>query len=196
MPKRTACVPTSKCRGIFDAITIEGDTNAVAPLLGEAGGHRWQRIPPTERKGRVHTSTVTVAAFEIRPEAQWVLRDSEIEVFTTRDTGPGGQHRNKTESCVILRHRPTGIEAKCAAAKSQHANRRTAREMLEARVAAHFAAISKAAGDARRKAMIGSGMRGDKIRTYRQQDDLATDHRSGRKCRLSGVVRGNLPLLW
>lgn len=143
----------------------------------------------------MHTSTVTVAASEIHPETQWVLRNSEIEVFTTRDTGPGGQHRNKTESCVIMRHRPTGIEAK-AAAKSQHANRRAAREMLEARVAAHFAAVGKAAGDAQRRAMVGSGMRGDKVRTYRQQDDLVTDHRTGRKCRLSPVLRGNLLLLW
>lgn len=161
------------------------------PLLQEAGGHRWQRIPPTERRGRVHTSTVTVAAFEIVPLPRWKLDERDIEVFTTKDTGPGGQHRNKTESCVVMRHRPTGIEVK-SAEKCQHQNRRRAREMLETRVAAHYAQLARAGEDAKRRAMVGSGMRGDKIRTYRHQDDQATDHRSNRKVRLKDVLAGNL----
>lgn len=174
---------------------IEGPPAAIAPLLREAGGHRWQRVPPTERRGRVHTSTVTVAAFELKAESEWRLREADIEVFTTKDTGPGGQHRNKTESCVVMRHKPTGIEAK-AASKSQHANRRTARETLEARVAAFLAAGRKADEDARRRQMVGSGERGDKIRTYRERDDIVTDHRTGKKARLSDVLSGRLDLLF
>lgn len=190
-----SCAPTSRYRVIFSLVTIEGDAARVQPLLMEAGGHRWQRIPPTERRGRVHTSTVTVAVFAVAPEAEWRLREADIDVFTTKDTGPGGQHRNKTESCVVMRHRPTGIEAK-AASKSQHANRRAARETLEARVATHFAAVAKANADRHRSAMVGTGQRGDKVRTYRQADDRVTDHRTGLKARLSAIMRGDLSQVW
>lgn len=92
-------------------------------MLQESGGHRWQRIPPTERKDRVHTSTVTVVALLVPEEREWKLSDKDITIFTTKDSGPGGQHRNKTESCVIMRHIPTGIEAK-ASSKSQYANKK------------------------------------------------------------------------
>ena len=181
---------SSRTGATFELV-FEGSADAITLLLDESGGHRWQRIPPTERKGRVHTSTVTVAAFEIRPHVAWSLRESDIEVFTTKDSGPGGQHRNKTESCVIMRHTPTGIEAK-ASARCQHANRRTARELLEARVAAFRAAQQKTGIDQDRRRKLGSGMRGDKIRTYREQDDLVTDHRTGRKARLSRLRAGDL----
>lgn len=174
---------------------IEGAESIVRPLLMESGGHRWQRVPPTERNGRVHTSTVTVAAFEVKDEKKWVLREQDIKVFTTRDSGPGGQHRNTTDSCVVMRHLPTGIETK-AAAKSQHQNRRVARETLEARVAAHYATQDTASKVQDRRDKVGSGERGDKVRTYRTRDDQVTDHRSGKKARLSRVVRGELELVF
>lgn len=151
-------------------------------------------MPPTERRGRVHTSTVTVAVFEIVPEERWTLKESDIETFTTRDTGPGGQHRNTTDSCVVMRHRPTGIEAK-AAAKSQFQNRKTARAMLEARVRAVMDERSNRDRAQDRRRQLGSGMRGDKIKTYRQQDDQVTDHRTGLKARLAKVRDGHLEAL-
>lgn len=148
-------------------------------------------MPPGERKGRVHSSSVTVAAFVVAPTVNWKLDEREIEVFTTRDRGAGGQHRNTTDSCVVMRHRPTGIEAK-AASKSQHQNRRAAREMLEARVAAHYDGERNRKAATDRRLMIGSGERSDKIRTYREQDDLVTDHRTGRKVRLKEIRAGHL----
>ena len=173
-------------------MSLDGEETAVRPLLMEAGGHRWQRIPPTERNGRVHTSTVTVAAFVLRDDVPLRIPDRDIEVRTTRDSGPGGQHRNTTDSCVVMRHKPTGIEAK-AANKSQHRNRITARQMLEARVAAFEADKASASTAKARKQMVGSGMRGDKIRTYRTRDDMVNDHRTGRKARLRDVLAGRLP---
>lgn len=152
-------------------------------------------MPPTERKGRVHTSTVTVVALEELPESNWVIRDSDLHVFTTKDSGPGGQHRNKTESCVIIRHLPTGIEAK-AASKSQHANKKTARAMIEARVKDHYDSIKKQEESKIKKEKAGSGMRGDKVRTYREQDDIASDHLRNNKCRLRDVKRGLLEKLF
>ena len=185
----------SRIRILFEVL-IDGDASLVSPILDESGGHRWQRVPPNERNGRVHTSTVTVAAFQVaQNDPEWVLREQDIRVFTTRDTGPGGQHRNTTDSCVVMRHLPTGIEAK-AAARSQHQNRRLARQMLEARVAAHYQALLEANKEQDRKAKVGSGERADKIRTYREKDDRVTDHRSGKKVSLGRVIRGELNLLW
>lgn len=140
----------------------------------------------------MHTSTVTVAAFKLNDTEPHKINDRDIELFTTRDSGPGGQHRNTTDSCVLMRHKPTGIEAK-SATKSQHRNRIMARQMLEARVAAHMAGLAKASESSQRRQMVGSGMRGDKIRTYRTRDDQVTDHRTGRKLRLQDVLGGRLP---
>lgn len=164
-------------------------------MLNESGGHRWQRIPPTERRGRVHTSTVTVAVFEVAEQGAFALKDSDIETFITKDSGPGGQHRNKTESCVVMRHLPTKIEAK-SASKSQHRNRDLARALLEHRVREHYLAAAKRSTDVTRRQLVGSGQRGDKIRTYREQDGIVTDHRSGKKVRLKDVLRGKLSLLY
>lgn len=140
----------------------------------------------------MHTSTVTVAAFKLSDTPKFALAERDIKVFRTMDSGPGGQNRNKTESCIVLRHLPTGIEAK-SATKSQHRNLAMARQMLEARVAAFHADKAKAAETDSRRAMIGSGMRGDKIRTYRVRDDQVTDHRSGSKMRLQDILDGRLP---
>lgn len=170
---------------------MSGDDSLVKQLLNEAGGHRWQRVPPTERKGRVHTSTVTVSVIEVLTEEKFKLLDRDIRIETTRDTGPGGQHRNTTDSCVVMTHLPTGIKAK-AAARSQHENRRTARAVLESRVAEHYNQIKYGALSKLRKDQVGSGMRGDKIRTYRERDDVATDHRNEKKVKLSFIMRGEI----
>lgn len=142
----------------------------------------------------MHTSTVTVAVMSAGAGKASALLDRDILVFTTKDSGPGGQHRNKTESCVIMRHLPTGIEAK-AASKSQHRNKETARAVLDARVADHLDAIARSSANERRQQQVGSGMRGDKIRTYRAQDDRVVDHRSDRKVSLSALMKGSLTTL-
>jgi peptide chain release factor 1 len=114
-------------------------------------------------------------------------------VFTKRSSGAGGQHVNKTESCVVMRHVPTGIEAK-SALKCQHQNRREARAMLEARVKAlQLKKAFEELSDKRREK--GSGMRGDKIRTYREKDDIVIDHRTDKKYRLKDIRVGKLKYL-
>lgn len=167
----------------------------VALLQSEAGGHRWQRVPPSERRGRVHTSTVTVALVFSKDGQQKTGIDSrDVEEFVQRGSGPGGQHRNKTESCVRLRHNPTGIDVRIDM-RSQHRSRALAKAVLEDRVMRHERHAHREALNADRALQIGSGMRGDKIRTYRQQDDVVIDHRTGRKARLSDVLRGKLDKL-
>lgn len=154
------------------------------------------RVPPTERKGRVHTSTVTVAVFEghLEPVPNATIHPNDIHERITRGTGAGGQNRNKRETVVVLKHIPTGIEVKAEAERTQEANRRVAMATLQHRVEEHLARQAKQHVDEHRRAMLGAGERSDKIRTYRP--DGANDHRTGKKAPLKHVQAGNLVLLW
>lgn len=179
---------------VFD-LSIEGADSLVRPLLTEAGGHRFQRIPPTERRGRVQSSSTTVSVFEILSEQEFKLLDRDIKIFTTTAGGPGGQHQNKTQSAVVMRHLPTGIEAS-SSERCQHQNKRIARAVLEARVAAMLSRQHSDDQNAKRRAQAGLGERADKIRTYREQDDTACDHRSNAKTRYSEIKKGRLERLF
>lgn len=179
-----------RIEAVFDLV-IEGDSPNLKFLLNESGGHRWQRISPTERRGRIHTSTVTVVSSELKDTSICKLLESDITTFITKNSGPGGQHRNKTETCVVMRHEPTKIEAK-AASKSQSQNRKIARMLLEHRVTTMMMMNETVQRDIKRKELAGSGQRGDKIRTYREQDDIVIDHRSGKKSRLRDFRKGKL----
>lgn len=143
----------------------------------------------------MHTSTVTVVVLDELPNADCALRASELRERFTRGRGPGGQHKNKTDSCVVLTHVPSGITV-TVDGRDQHANRRAARAELEQRVRARARAAQQAQLRDARRAQAGSGERGDKIRTYREQDGRVTDHRSGRHAPLSAVLRGELAALW
>lgn len=154
------------------------------------------RVPPTERKGRVHTSTVTVAVFEghMEPEQRAAIHPNDILERITTGTGPGGQNRNRRATAIVLLHTPTGIEVKAEVERTQEGNRRVAMATLLQRVADHYARAAKQQVDHQRRTMLGAGDRGDKIRTYRA--DGVTDHRSGRRAPLKHVQAGQLALLW
>jgi peptide chain release factor 1 len=160
----------------------------------EAGGHRWQRVPPNEKRGRVHTSTVTVAVLPAPSFASVHLRDTEVEWQATRGSGAGGQHRNKTDSAVQVRHKPTGIMVRCEAERSQHRNRETAMQLLAARLQEQANHQTTGERNSTRRQQVGSGMRGDKIRTIRLQDNMATDHRTGNRIKVDDFLAGRLDL--
>jgi peptide chain release factor 1 len=163
---------------------------AAAHYRDESGGHRWQRVPPNERFGRVHTSTVTVAVLPEPDAAAVRLDERELEWSTCRGTGSGGQKRNKTESTVLLTHRPSGLQVRCESSRSQLANRAAALALLRARLwAAAQARIDGARAEDRRR-QVGSGMRGDKRRTIRVQDGAVHDHVTGRRWSLKAYLRG------
>ena len=191
--------PKSKSRhGVaFDQgcilVMLDGPQSVLHPLWQEAGGHRWQRIPPTERRGRVQTSTVTVAVLDVAAAECAALRESDVLVRVTKGTGPGGQNRNKRETAVVLRHIPTGIEVKAEVERTQEANRRVAMATLRERVDFLQKKSAQAMANQTRKAAVGTGQRGDKIRTYRE--DGVTDHRTGKKAALRQVLEGRLGLL-
>lgn len=142
----------------------------------------------------MHTSTVTVVVFE--PNEQETKLDlSQVDLFTARGSGNGGQHRNKTDSCVTLIDRRSGVKVRIDG-RSQHQNKRKAFGILEERLSS-AAKAEEAQRLARLKAeQAGSGMRGDKVRTYREQDDTVTDHRTEKKTRLKDVLVGKLGKLW
>jgi peptide chain release factor 1 len=161
----------------------------------EAGGHRWQRIPPNERKGRVHTSTVTVAVLREPTPTEVEVRDVDLEWSTCRGSGAGGQHRNKTESAVIVKHRPSGVSVRCESERSQHQNRATALGLLRARLLAAREAAELGAYNAGRREQVGSGMRGDKRRTVQMQNGVVVDHVRERRTETRGYLRGDLDWL-
>lgn len=164
---------------------------AAALFAREPGGHRWQRVPENEKRGRVHTSTVTVAVLEEPRHVDQTIRPDDVDIETMRGSGAGGQHRNKTDSAVRARHRPTGIEVRCESERSQHLNRDLAMRVLAARVAEQARSRVQGARDEDRRRQLGSGMRGDKRRTIRVQDDQVNDHVDGRTWRFKAYARGD-----
>lgn len=158
---------------------------------GEVGGHRWQRVPPTERKGRVQSSTITVAVLDERVDAEVELRDEDLAWAMCRAPGNGGQHVQKTDSAVQLTHLPTGIQVRCHDGRSQHANKLAALDKLREQLVDSARSAAASARASERREQVGSGMRGDKRRTIRAQDDSVVDHATGRAWRLRDYLRGN-----
>ena len=161
----------------------------------EAGGHRWQRVPPTEKRGRVHSSTVTVVVLEPVAATEVKIREADLDESFTRGTGPGGQHRNKTATAVLLRHAPSGLVVRVDGGRSQHVNRQTALELLQARLNARAQEEAAAARVAARKQQAGSGMRGDKIRTVQVHGDVVVDHVRGTRMTYRNYAKGQLERL-
>jgi len=179
----------------FCLFRVEGPDAATA-FIHEPGGHRWQRTPPNEKRGRVHTSTVTVAVLQ-EPKAHEVeLDERDLDESFTRGSGPGGQHRNKTDTCVILVHRPSGIKVRVDGGRSQPINRQTAREVLRARLLVAGTTKRVKERNSKRRKQIGGGARGDKVRTIAVQRDTVHDHNTDKTMRAKLYMRGHLRELW
>lgn len=160
----------------------------------EGGGHRWQRVPPTEKRGRVHTSTITVVVLPAPSAVEVVIDERDLRWSTCRASGNGGQHLQKTESAVQLEHVPSGIQVRCESERSQHQNRATALGVLRARLLAAAKEEAKRERDRARREQAGCGERGDKRRTIRQQDGLVHDHESGQTWSFRDYERGKWEL--
>ena len=173
----------------FKVLRVIGDA-ADALFRDEAGGHRWQHVPDTEKGGRVHTSTLTVAVLPEPTETQVTIREADLEMKSCRGSGAGGQHRNVTASAVQLRHIPTDITVRCESERSWHQNRRTALALLRAKLweRQHEADVGGRAEE--RRQQVGLGMRCEKRRTIRVKDGTVVDHVSNRRWRWKEYVRG------
>ena len=181
-------------RNLPGELFIEVEGADLSQLEKEAGGHRIQRIPPTERKGRVHTSTVTVAITDPTiVKIEYNESDFKIEWYS--GTGAGGQHRNKHQNSCRIIHMPTGQTATAQCRSRQNSLEQAKQALLETLKSADYMQ-AKADLDFTRKNQVGSGMRGDKIRTYRFQDDIVKDHKSGKSGSVNKVLKGYFDLMW
>ncbi|MDP3974780.1 MAG: PCRF domain-containing protein [Candidatus Jorgensenbacteria bacterium] len=183
----------SGARGYKTLVAEVAGSGVYAALKHESGVHRVQRVPSTERQGRIHTSTASVAVLPVVEAKVMDIKESDLEFTFSRAGGPGGQNVNKVETAVRILHKPTGVVVGSREERSQYANRERAMEVLRAKL--YEAQQKQAVGSVSelRKEQIGSGERAEKIRTYNFPDDRITDHRIKKKWgNIEGILGGDM----
>jgi peptide chain release factor 1 len=171
---------------------IEGD-GCYRQLHYESGGHRVQRVPETEAKGRIHTSAATVAVMAEPEDVEITIKPDDYRKDIFHASGPGGQHVNKTASAIRLTHYESGIVVSCQDEKSQHKNLAKALRVLKTRLYEHHQQEEHAKRASERKSKIGSGDRSQRIRTYNFPENRLTDHRINLTLyKLDSILAGNL----
>lgn len=151
-------------------------------------------MPPTERNGRVHTSTVTVAVIT-ENKSLFKLNMNDVETKYCRSQGNGGQNINKVNTCVVLTHLPTGIQAKCQETRHQHKNEEIAWKKLKEHLLEIHNKGQVSTENLDRKNQVGSGMRGDKRRTYQVKHNIVTDHVTGKRTDMNSIYKGEIQKL-
>ena len=180
--------------GYKEIISRITGSSIYARLKFESGAHRVQRVPTTESQGRIHTSACTVAVLpepdEVEIEA---INPADLRVDTYRASGAGGQHVNKTDSAVRLTHMPTGIVVECQDERSQHKNKARAMSLLQARLLDAKVTAQATEQAERRRLLVGSGDRSERIRTYNFPQGRVTDHRINLTLyKLDEILEGSL----
>lgn len=171
---------------------IEGK-NVYGHLKRESGVHRVQRVPSTETSGRIHTSTATVAVLPEAEEVELSINQNDLRIDVYRSGGAGGQHVNTTDSAVRITHLPTGLVVTCQDERSQHKNKAKALKVLQSRLLAAQKEKQESEQSQKRKELVGTGERSEKVRTYNYPQNRVTDHQVEVTLnKLDMVMEGNL----
>ncbi len=173
-------ISRSDSGGIKEAIAEMNGQNVYGKIKYESGVHRVQRIPTTEKSGRIHTSTVSVAVLPQAKEVDIKINPSDIKIDVFRSSGPGGQSVNTTDSAIRITHLSTGIVVSCQDEKSQLKNKEKALKVLRSKLLSQKQKEENQKRGEMRRDQIGSAMRSEKIRTYNFPQDRVTDHRVGK----------------
>ena len=183
--------------GGYKEVVMEiSSEEAYLKLKQEAGVHRVQRIPSTEKSGRIHTSTASVAILPIYPAQAFEIKPQDIEVTFTRSGGPGGQNVNKVETAVRITHKPSGIVVLSQSERSQQSNREKAMTILRSKLIEIKKEKESGSVSQVRREQIGTQDRSEKIRTYNFPQDRITDHRIGKKWHnIERILAGDLDIV-
>ena len=179
--------------GYKEAVAEIDGKNIYNVLKYESGVHRIQRVPATEKSGRIHTSTASVAILPVAEEKELEIKDADLEVSFSRAGGPGGQNVNKVETAVRILHKPSGLVVSSREERSQLKNRERAMEVLRSKLLDEKIRKEEEAVRRERKEQIGTADRSEKIRTYNFSQDRITDHRLKQSWHnINNILSGNL----